>query len=390
MDLVKHVISVFKQKFKKPPRAFMAPGRINLIGEHTDYNEGFVMPAAIDKHMVFAIAPSGNDRCNIYAADFDEGVTFSIQDLNPGQTWVNYLMGMVDSFQRRGLPVRGVDCVFGGNIPAGAGLSSSAALCCGFGFALNEIFGLGLNRLDLVKTAQSSEHRFVGAMVGIMDQYASLFGRENSVLLLDCRSMTHHYLPFHFPEVEILLIDSRVQHAIASTAYNDRRAACEEGLWIIQKQQPDVQSLRDVSRDLLYQNQDKLREEVFIKCLFVVEEIARTQQAAALLQASDLKRFGDLMYQTHWGLSQAYEVSCEELDVLVALAEEERNDVLGSRMMGGGFGGCTINLVRKGQEEMFKEKVRQKYFATFKKEPDFYPVKLSEGVHTIPLPMTNP
>src|SRR5258706_3089902 len=390
MDLVKHVVSVFKQKFKKPPRAFMAPGRINLIGEHTDYNEGFVMPAAIDKHMVFAIATSGNDRCNIYAADFDEGVTFSIQDLNPGQTWVNYLMGMVDSFQRRGLPVRGVDCVFGGNIPAGAGLSSSAALCCGFGFALNEIFGLGLNRLDLVKTAQSSEHRFVGAMVGIMDQYASLFGRENSVLLLDCRSITHQYLPFQFPEIAILLVDSKVQHAIASTAYNDRRAACEEGLWIIQKQQPDVQSLRDVSRDLLYQNQDKLREEVFIKCLFVVEEIARTQQAAALLQASDLKRFGDLMYQTHWGLSQAYEVSCEELDVLVALAEEERNDGLGSRMMGGGFGGCTINLVRKGQEEMFKEKVRQKYFATFKKEPDFYPVKLSEGVHTIPLPMTNP
>src|SRR6267378_2379136 len=255
MDLAKHVVSVFKEKFKKPPAVFIAPGRINLIGEHTDYNEGFVMPAAIDKHIVFAIAPSGNSRCNIFAADHGEGVTFSVQDLNPGQTWVNYLMGMVDGFQRRGLPVKGVDCVFGGNIPLGAGLSSSAALCCGFGFALNEIFGFGLNRLDLVKTSQGSEHRFVGAMVGIMDPYASLFGKKNSVMFLDCRSRTHQYLPFHFPEVEILLVDSKVKHAIASSAYNDRRAVCEEGLRIIQKQKPDVQSLRDVSRLLLYENQ---------------------------------------------------------------------------------------------------------------------------------------
>ena len=386
MDLVKHVVSVFKEKFKKPPLAFVAPGRINLIGEHTDYNEGFVMPGAIDKHLVFAIAPSGNNRCNIFAADHGEGVTFSIHDLNPGQTWVNYLMGMVDGFQRRGLPVKGVDCVFGGNIPLGAGLSSSAALGCGFGFALNEIFGFGLNRLDLAKTAQGSEHRFVGANVGIMDPYASLFGEKNSVLLLDCRSVTHQYLPFQFPEVEILLIDSKVKHALASSAYNERRAACEEGLRIIKKQKPDVQSLRDVSRALLYQNQDKLIEDGFVKCLFVIDEIARTQQAAAFLQASDLKGFGELMYQTHWGLSRAYEVSCEECDALVTIAEEDRNEVMGSRIMGGGFGGCTINLVKKGKEEMFKEKVRQKYFATFKKEPDFYPVKLSEGVHAIPLP----
>jgi len=390
MELVDRIAGVFKEKFKKPPLAFIAPGRINLIGEHTDYNEGFVMPGAIDKHLVFAIAPSGNNRCNIFAADQGEGVTFSIHDLNPGQTWVNYLMGIIDGFQRRGLPVKGVDCVFGGNIPSGAGLSSSAALCCGFGFALNEIFGLDLNRLDLAKTAQGSEHRFVGANVGIMDPYASLLGKKDSVLLLDCRSETHQYLPFHFPEVEILLVDSKVKHAIASSAYNDRRASCEEGLRVIQKQKADVRSLRDVSRILLYQNQDKLSEDVFVKCLFVVEEIARTQQAAVLLQAADLKGFGELMYQTHWGLSRAYEVSCEEIDLLVTTAEEDRNEVMGSRIMGGGFGGCTINLVTKGKEEMFEEKVRQKYFATFKKEPDFYPVKLSEGVHAIPLPWTNP
>ena len=390
MDLVNHIVSVFREKFKKTPAVFMAPARINLIGEHTDYNDGFVMPGAIDKHMIFAIAPSGNSRCNIYAADHGEGVTFSIYDLNPGQTWVNYLQGMVDAFQRRGLAVRGVDCVFGGNIPSGAGLSSSAALCCGFGFALNEIFKLGLQRLDLVRMAQRSEQNFVGAMVGIMDPYASLFGKPDSVLLLDCRSESHRDLPFHFPEASILLVDTRVKHAISSSAYNDRRAACEEGVKIIHRQKPEVESLRDVSRVMLYEIQDKLSEQVFIKCLYVVDEMERTQKAAALLQSADLKSFGELMYQTHWGLSQSYEVSCDELDLLVTIAEEERNVVIGSRMMGGGFGGCTINLLNRGQEEMFKEKVRQKYFATFKKEPDFYPVKLSEGVHAIPLPVTNP
>ncbi len=384
MELVEHVVSVFREKFKTQPVAFIAPGRINLIGEHTDYNEGFVMPGAIDKHLVFAVAPSKTDKCNIYASDLGEGVSFSIHDLNPGQTWVNYLMGVLDAFQRKGLPVKGVDVVLGGNMPVGAGLSSSAALCCGFGFAINEIFGWGLDRMEIARVAQSSEHRFVGAKVGIMDQYASLFGKSDSVMLLDCRSLTHRYLPFHFPEFEILLVDSKVKHSLASSAYNDRRASCEEGLRTIQKQNPAIHSLRDVSRVLLYQFQDKLGEDVFVKCLYVVEEMARTQLAAGLLETADLKGFGKLMNQTHWGLSKAFDVSCPELDLLVSLAEEDGGAILGSRMMGGGFGGCTINLTRKGQEEMFKEKVRQRYFATFKKEPDFYLVRLSDGVHTVP------
>ncbi len=385
MNLIRSISSDFKEKFESRPHLFVAPGRINLIGEHTDYNEGFVMPAAIDMGMAFAIAPSGSDKCNIYAADFKEGVTFSINDLNPGEVWVNYLMGVLDAFLRRGLPVKAVDCVFGGNIPSGSGLSSSAALCAGFGFALNEIFGFGLNRLEIAKIAQRSERHFAGANVGIMDPYASLFGKKESVFLLDCRSLTHEYISFHFPEYEILLIDSHVKHSLALSAYNDRRAACEEGVRIIQKQNPEVRSLRDVSRALLYQHQDQLGEDIFIKCLYVVEEIDRTQLAALLLQSSDLKGFGGLMYETHWGLSQAYEVSCEELDLLVSIAEEGRGDVIGSRMMWGGFGGCTINLVRKEKEEMFKEKVRQKYFTTFKKEPGFYLVNLSEGAHSIPV-----
>ena len=386
MKSVEQVTAAFKEKFRATPTAFIAPGRINLIGEHTDYNEGFVMPAAVDKHLVFAIAPSRTDKCNIYASDLGEGVSFSIHDLNPGQTWVNYLMGVLDAFQRKGLPVKGVDVVLGGDIPVGAGLSSSAALCCGFGFALNDMLGWNLGKLEIAKVAQSSEHHFVGAKVGIMDQYASLFGKKDSVLLLDCRALTHEYLPFDFPETVILLVDSKVKHSLASSAYNDRRASCEEGLSMIRKKNPSAHSLRDVSRTLLYEFQDAMGEDVFSKCRYVVEEMARTRQAAEWLKSGKIAEFGRLMNETHWGLSKLYDVSCPELDLLVTLAEDHRDAVLGSRMMGGGFGGCTINLVRKGQEENFRASLRQKYFATFKKEPGFYSVRPSDGVHRVPLP----
>ena len=383
MNSIDSITKTFQEKFHRKPFVFIAPGRINLIGEHTDYNEGFVMPAAIDTHMVFAIAPNDNDRCNVYAQDFDEGVTFSVHDLNPGETWVNYLMGVIDGFERKGLTVGGVDCVFGGNIPAGAGLSSSAALCSGFGFALNEIFNKKLSKLDLAYIAQYSEHEFVGLKCGIMDMYASLFGEKDSALLLDCHSVTHELLPVHLKEYSLLLIDTKVKHSLASSAYNDRRASCEEGVRIIHKTHREVASLRDVTKLMLYENQDKIGDDAYIKCLFVVEEIERTQRAAQFLKAGDLKKFGDLMYETHWGLSKAYDVSCEELDFLVNLAEEERTTVIGSRMMGGGFGGCTINLVANDRIASFSEKVRGKYFGTFKKEPDFYPVNLSQGVHQL-------
>jgi len=379
-----HIITQkFQERFKKKPSLFVAPGRINLIGEHIDYNEGFVMPAAIDKHFVFAVAPSGNEKCNIYAHDYEEGVSFSIHDLNPGEAWINYLMGVLDGFRRQGLLKGGVDCEFGGNIPSGSGMSSSAALCCGFGFALNEIFSMGLDRKSLAQIAQYAEHEFAGVNCGIMDQYASLFGEKNSALLLDCRNLTHEVLPFHCSSHSLLLVDTKVKHALGSTAYNDRRDACEQGVKVIRKKYPLINSLRDVTRTMLYETQDELGEDIFIKCLFVVAEIDRAQKAGELLKRNDWKGFGELMYEAHWGLSQAYEVSCEELDYLVMLAEEDKNVVPGSRMMGGGFGGCTINLIDKDKEEIFKEIVCQKYFATFKKEPEFYSVKLSQGVHKL-------
>lgn len=379
-----HIIAQkFQEQFKKKPSLFIAPGRINLIGEHIDYNEGFVMPAAIDKHFVFAAAPSGNEKCNIYAHDYEEGVSFSILDLHPGEAWINYLMGVLDGFRRKDLLKGGVDCVFGGNIPSGAGMSSSAALCCGFGFALNEIFSTGLDRKALAQIAQYAEHEFAGVNCGIMDQYASLYGEKNSALLLDCRNLTHEVLSFHFSSHSLLLVDTKVRHALGSTAYNDRRDACEQGVKVIQKKHPLVNSLRDVTRTMLYETQDQLGEDIFIKCLFAVAEIGRAQKAGELLKRNDWKGFGELMYEAHWGLSQAYEVSCEELDYLVMLAEEDKDMVPGSRMMGGGFGGCTINLIDKDKEEIFKGIVCQKYFATFKKEPGFYSVQLSQGVHEL-------
>jgi galactokinase len=299
---------------------------------------------------------------------------------------VNYLMGVLDSFERKGLPVHGVDCVFGGDIPAGAGLSSSAALCSGFAFGLNEIFKCGLNRIELAKMAQYAEHEFVGLQCGIMDQYASLFGVKDSALLLDCRTLKHEVVTIQFNDYTLLLIDTKVKHTLASSAYNDRRAACEKGVRLIHQKNKKVQSLRDVSREMLYEHQDILGEDVFIKCLFIVEEINRTQRAADFLKQNNLKEFGKLMFETHWGLSQAYEVSCEESDFLVSLAEEEKKAVLGARQMGGGFGGCTINLIRKGAIKSFQKKVLEQYVATFKKEPGFYSVNLTQGVHLLSKP----
>jgi len=383
MSTVSSVTQAFREKFHREPVVFIAPGRVNLIGEHTDYNDGFVMPGAIDRHIIFAIAPSGTDKCNLHALDFNEGVHFSVHDISPGESWVNYLMGVIDGFQRRGKDVPGVDCVFGGNIPTGGGLSSSAALCSGFGFALNELFSCNLSRIDLAHIAQHSEHEFAGVKVGIMDMYASLFGEANAALFLDCRALTHEVLRFDLGNYILALIDTRVKHSLASSAYNDRRAACEEGVRIMKKKYPHITSLRDVEPSMLEEHRSIMGEHIFVKCQFVVGEIARTQRAAALLRSNDLKSFGALMYETHWGLSDAYEVSCEELDFLVSMAEESRDNILGARMMGGGFGGCTINLIEQSYASLFFEKVRHNYFGTFKKEPDFYQVNLSQGVHQL-------
>ncbi len=386
MEDIKIVREAFLQRFGKSSIIVIAPGRINLIGEHTDYNEGFVMPSAINNYFVFALAPNQTKSFSAYSTDLNEAATFSIQDIKPGHHWTNYFMGVIHGMTQRGLDVQGFDCVFGGNIPVGAGLSSSAALCSGLGFALNEVFQFSLSRLDLARIAQYAEHHFAGVKCGIMDMYASLFSEQGSVIILDCRSLTHEYLPFQYEDVEVLLMDTKVKHTLASSAYNRRREACEEGVSIIQKEFPNVKSLRDVSVALLTAYQDRMSKEVFEKSFFIAQEIQRTKDAAILLRNRNLDGFGKLMNQTHWGLSDLYEVSCEESDFLVKCAEEEKKLILGSRQMGGGFGGCTINLVRKGSAPQLSERLSEKYFATFKKEPDFYLVNLSQGVHTFEQP----
>ncbi len=383
MNLISSVNDTFRIRFSTEPIMVLAPGRINLIGEHTDYNEGFVMPAAVDKYLVFAVAPNQTDCFNFFSINYNTSVSFTVSDIQAGGEWYHYLMGVIDAIQKRGFTLSGVDCVFGGDIPGGAGMSSSAALCSGFGFALNEIYNLKLTRLELARIGQYAEHYFAGVMCGIMDQYASLFGKEESAFLLDCRSLEHEYLPFHFPDIEILLIDTKVKHSLVTSAYNDRRAACEEGVSLLQKSRTEIKSLRDVGLHELDSIKSAVREEVYIKCRFVVNEIERTQQAAAMLKANNLKGFGQLMFDTHWGLSKEYDVSCVESDMLVNVALEFPDVVLGARQMGGGFGGCTINLVKKDAIERYSQKVREKYVATFKKEPDFYSTKLVRGVHLL-------
>src|SRR6267154_2323543 len=263
MDIQTKVVTLFQREFNQTPSLFIAPGRINMIGEHTDYNDGWVMPTAIDKHFVFAIAPNRSSSFTIRAQDLQEQATFSKDELTPGHGWVNYLMGVVDGFIRRGKIPGGVNGIFSSNIPAGAGLSSSAALCSGFGFALNELFSLGLDRLELAKIAQESEHRFIGAKVGIMDMYASLFSKKNSVMLLDCRSYQHEHLPVPFDDHEILLIDTKVKHQLVSSEYNNRREACEEGVKAIQRQFNNATALRDVSFSMLEQVRPGLNDTVY-------------------------------------------------------------------------------------------------------------------------------
>ncbi len=381
MSLTDKVIDRFKDLFQTQPTVFIAPGRINLIGEHTDYNGGFVMPAAIDKHFVFAVSPRTDSIFSVYALDLDEHVEFESNNLTHGDSWANFLMGVLDAILQKNLKVGGLNIVFGSSIVMGGGMSSSAALCSGFGFALNELYDLKLTGMELAKISQSAEKNFAGANVGIMDPFASLHGQKDSFMLLDCRSLEYEYLPFYSDEYELVLIDTKVKHSLASSEYNKRRQSCEEGVAKIQVQHSSVFTLRDVSKDLLFEFKEDLDEDVFDKCSYVIDEIERTRQAANLLKAGDLKALGSLMFQTHWGLSKQYDVSCAELDFLVSLAGKNKEAFIGARMMGGGFGGCTINLIRKQSTIALTDEIKSNYFATFKTEPNFYPVKLEEGVH---------
>lgn len=374
----------FKNLFKREPLLIRSPGRINFIGEHTDYNNGFVMPAAIDRESIFAIAESDSDTSIVYSVKYDEFVSVDLGDLTPVKQplWANYLLGVLQGLVNKGYIVKPFFCTFGGNVPLGAGLSSSASIECGFGMAIAELNKLPITRQQLIEVAHWSEHHYAGVKCGIMDQFASMMGAANRAILLDCQSMEYEYLPFDMKEVAIVLCDTKVKHALVSSDYNKRREECETGVAILQKHIPGVKSLRDVDETTLRRHEGEFPPVVFNRCLYVVQEIERVRQAANDLRKNDLKTFGQRMFQTHDGLSTLYQVSCEELDFL---ADKARNfpGVLGARMMGGGFGGCTINLVEPGQVNAFIQHMKILYNARFGINMEEYIVGIKPGTSVV-------
>jgi galactokinase len=382
-----------------------SPGRINLIGEHTDYNNGFVLPAAIDKCVQVAFAKRRDGALHMHAIDLQETVIISTMAIQPHATsWVNYIIGVVAQVQKyianapsfKGAHEldHGFDICIQGDIPIGAGLSSSAAVECAVIFALNEMYQLGLTTMQMALMTQQAEHEFAGVKCGIMDMFASLHGKSNQVLLLDCANLQHTYYPLDLKEYQIVLFDTQIKHALASSEYNTRRLECEEGIKRIQNKYPSVQTLRDVSKQQVeeclapYKNLDAtladknntISNKVYHRCKYVVDEIARVQLAVKDLLAGKMHAFGQKMFDTHEGLSKLYEVSCPELDILVN-AVKDNPHVLGARMMGGGFGGCTINIIKKSEVQAIIKAVTDIYAQKTSYTLQIHQVKIEQGTH---------
>ena len=357
-----------------------APGRINLIGEHTDYNEGFVMPAAIQKAATVYIEKREDSTIHLFAEDLKESYTLNLDTVTKSsKDWANYIIGVIAQFQKLVTIPTGFTLRLKSDVPIGAGLSSSAAIECAVAFAINELFSLGLDRMQLTKMAQKAEHEYAGVLCGIMDQFASMFGKKDQVILLDCKTMHYQYYPLKLSNYDIVLLDTQIKHALASSEYNTRRAECEQGISLIQQRYPSTKSLREVSMDMLNECVDSSQmTKVYNRCKYVIEEIERTQAAAKDLQEGQLAAFGQKMFATHDGLSLLYEVSCPELDFLVKEVKDNPN-VIGARMMGGGFGGCTINLIKKEATASVVQKLVASYHKTFQKNLLSYEVNIDDG-----------
>ncbi len=348
-----------------PTHIVRSPGRINIIGEHTDYNEGFVLPTAIDKAIYVGVGKRNDAVIRLYAEDFEEYFEVALADIRPvDKGWPNYVLGVVNQLVLRGEAVGGFDMYIDGDVPLGAGLSSSAALECAAGFALNVLFDLEVDRVDIAKIGQLAEHTYAGVKCGIMDQFASVMSKAGHVVKLDCRDLSFSYKPLELGDYAILLLNTNVKHSLASTAYNDRRASCEEGVRLVQQHFPEVKSLRDVTLDMLEAHVKPVDLDMYTKCRFVVEENERLNRACDALEQGDLDRLGEQLFRAHEGLSKEYEVSCPELDFLVDYVKAFP-EVIGARMMGGGFGGCTINLVKKSFQDLLVERLTPIYKERF-------------------------
>ena len=377
-EMRKKIEKVFNEKFGGEGTLYASAGRINLIGEHTDYNGGFVFPGAIDKVIMADIRPNGTDKVRVFSIDIDDYAEFGLREEDaPSQGWARYVFGVCREIIKRGGKVEDFDAVFAGNVPLGAGLSSSAALESCFAFALNDLFNENtIDKFELAKIGQSTEHNYCGVNCGIMDQFASVFGREGNLMRLDCRSMEYEYFPFHPEDYLLVLVDSRVKHELKDSPYNKRRESCERVA-----KRLGLETLRDATMQMLKKIRTDITAEDYFRAKFVIEEKDRVLAVCDALNAGDYETVGKKMYETHRGLSDDYEVSCEELDFLNDIARE--CGVTGSRIMGGGFGGCTINLVKKDLHDAFVDKAVKEFEAKYGHKPMIYDVVISDGARKI-------
>ncbi len=376
--------SQFEKHFGGSGTFYASAGRINLIGEHTDYNGGFVFPGAIDKGMMAELRLNGTDKVRVCSVDLNDYAEFGFAETDaPAASWARYVFGVCrEIIKRCGDVLKGFDAAFAGDVPLGAGMSSSAALESTFAYALNDMFGLGIDKLELARIGQSTEHNYCGVNCGIMDQFASVFGKAGSLMRLDCRSMEYKYYPFHPKGYRLVLLDSVVKHELASSAYNKRRASCEHVVAALKAAgHPEVEFLRDADMQMLAEVKGKVSDEDYMRAEYVIEEIQRVLDVCDALERDDYETVGQKMYETHHGMSKLYEVSCEELDFLNDIAR--KCGVTGSRVMGGGFGGCTINLVKEELYDAFIDRAKKEYAAKFGHEPKVYPVVISDGARKL-------
>ena len=373
----------FEALFGEEGILYASAGRINLIGEHTDYNGGYVFPGAINFGIMAAIKPNGTEKVKLFAINRDEYVEFDLTEEGlPEQHWPRYIFGVCREIIKRGGTVKGFNAVFAGDVPIGAGLSSSAALESTFAYALNDLFNNNqIDKFELAKIGQSTEHNYCGVKCGIMDQFASIFGKEGSLIRLNCKTGEYKYFPFHPQGYKLVLIDTCVKHSLADSAYNKRRESCERAAAAIRKNHPEVEFLSDANRLWLDEVRAEISEEDFLRAEYVIGEVQRVLDVCDALERDDYETVGEMMYQTHFGLSRLYEVSCEELDFLNKLAR--KMDVTGSRVMGGGFGGCTINLVKEELHDHFVETAVEKFTEKFGHAPKIYEVVISDGARKL-------
>jgi galactokinase len=378
--LIQKTVAFFKEQFDTiPTKTVLSPGRINIIGEHIDYNDGFVLPAAIDKIICFAFEKNNTNTSKIIAIDLDDEFEINLNETVQleDEIWTNYLRGVINQLKNNGYVFEGFNCVFSSNIPEGSGLSSSAALECGFLFGINELFDLKIKPIEIALMGQKAEH-WVGINCGIMDQFSSVMGLKDKVLKIDCSTLEFDYHDANFCDYSLVLFDSNIKHSLMASAYNQRRAQCEEGILILKSNYSEIKSFRDCRESHLLSLKNIMSPDVYKRCSYVVKEISRVTKACEALDKGQIEELGRLMFETHEGLSLEYEVSCNELDFLVDTVKKE-NAVIGSRLMGGGFGGCTINLIKKGEEEVIKSKLSKLYREAFDIELKIYDVKINNG-----------